>query len=99
MQNDGTYQKQIDVINAASLSGNVNITDKWKIGYNLKFDIKELDLSYANLSVYRDLHCWEMSFNWVPFGGAKSWSFTINVKAPSLNSLKYEKQKDMRDYL
>lgn len=99
MQNDGTYMKQIDVINAASLSGNVNITDKWKIGYNLKFDIKELDLSYANLSVYRDLHCWEMSFNWVPFGGAKSWSFTINVKAPSLNSLKYEKQKDMRDYL
>lgn len=33
-----------------------------------------------------------MSFNWIPFGGQKSWSFKINVKAAMLNSLKYEKK-------
>ena len=96
---DGNYVKTINKINAASFSGDVNITPKWKVGYNLKFDLNNFDLTYANLSIYRDLHCWEMRLVWVPFGGAKSWSFTVNVKASALNSLKYEKQKDMRDYL
>ena len=51
----------------------------------------------GNLSVYRDLHCWEMRFNWIPIGSYKSWNFTINVKAQALKDLKYEKKKDYRD--
>ena len=98
LQQDGSYKKTTDKINALSLSGNVNVTDKWKVGYNMKFDLDKFDMTYANFSVYRDLHCWEMRFNWVPFGLAKSWSFSINVKASMLSSMKYEKQKDMRDY-
>ena len=93
MGKDGEYVKTTSIVNAASFSGDVNITKKWKIGYNLKFDLTTMDLTYANLSVYRDLHCWEMRFNWVPFGSAKSWMFTINIKSAALSSIKYEKQK------
>lgn len=97
---DGEYVKKITKVNTINLNGNVNITPKWKVTYNTSFDIQELELTYVNLSVYRDLHCWEMSFNWIPFGGHKSWSFTINAKAGMLNSLKYEKKEEsFRDSL
>ncbi|MDR2085110.1 MAG: LPS-assembly protein LptD [Bacteroidales bacterium] len=96
---NGEYEKQTTLVNAISCTGNVNITPKWKISYNLTYDLKALELTYAKLSIYRDLHCWEMSFNWIPFGGQKSWSFTINVKSSMLNSLKYEmKSEDYRNY-
>lgn len=91
---NGEIENDITKVSAVSLRGNVNMTPNWKVGYNLAFDLKELDLTYVNLSVYRDLHCWEMSFNWIPFGGQKSWSFKINVKAAMLNSLKYEKKNE-----
>ena len=55
-------------------------------------------LSYTNVNIIRDLHCWQMSFNWVPFGARQQWSFKINIKASMLKDLKYEKKRDFRDY-
>lgn len=91
---NGEIEDDINKVSAVSLRGNVNMTPNWKVGYNVAFDLKELDLTYVNFSIYRDLHCWEMSFNWIPFGGQKSWNFKINVKAGMLNSLKYEKKNE-----
>jgi len=45
------------------------------------------------------LHCWEMWFEWVPFGWQKGWKFHINVKAPVLQDLKWEMKEDFRDNL
>jgi len=90
----GVYEKQIDITNNLALHGNVSITPKWKVGYNLHYDINKLKMTYADLSIYRDLHCWEMRINWTPIGDRKGWNFTINVKAGMLNSMKYEKKSD-----
>ncbi len=38
------------------------------------------------------------SLNWIPYGGYKSWSFTIRAKSNILRDLKYERKKDFRDY-
>ncbi len=80
-----------------NFSGDVNLTKKWKIGFSGGYDIKVKDFTYASFDVYRDLHCWEMRFNWIPFGWRQSWSFTINVKASMLKDLKWDKKKDYRD--
>ena len=46
------------------------------------------------------MHCWEMSFNWIPFGYRKGWGFTINVKAAVLKDvLKYNRPNDYRNNL
>ena len=50
--------------------------------------------------IHRDMHCWEMSFNWIPIGYRKGWSFSINVKSSTLRDvLKYKKEKDFRDFM
>ncbi len=86
-----------DYTQTANFSGEVNLTKKWKIGFSGGYDLKAKDFTYASFDVYRDLHCWEMRFNWIPFGWRQSWSFTINVKASVLKDLKWDKKKDYRD--
>jgi hypothetical protein len=79
-------------------NGQLNITPKWKISLTTGWDFVHNELSYTSIDVYRDLHCWEMRFGWIPKGGQQSWNFSINVKASILQDLKLNKKKDFRDY-
>ena len=79
-------------------SGQLNITPKWKITLTSGWDFVHNEISYTSIDVYRDLHCWEMRFGWIPKGGQQSWNFSINVKAAMLQDLKLNKKKDFRDY-
>ncbi|MCK3686397.1 putative LPS assembly protein LptD [Maribellus sp. YY47] len=77
--------------------GNVSITEKWKMSMNTNFDIQAGEFSFTTFNLTRDLHCWAMSFNFVPFGFRKSYSFTINAKSSMLADLKVKKQKSHYD--
>ena len=85
------------VIQTLGVNGNVNLTPKWKVSVQTGWDFELKKLSYTSFTVYRDLHCWEMRFNWIPLGTYKSWNFSINVKASALQDLKLSKKKDYRD--
>ena len=61
------------------------------------YDLGTRKLTPASISISRDLHCWQMSFSWIPFGYHRSWSFNIGVKAASLADLKYDKSQSMYD--
>jgi len=84
-------------IQTLSFSGDISLTSKWKLGFRSGYDFELKDFSYTSFDIYRDLHCWEMRFNWIPMGFRQSWSFTINVKAAVLKDLKWDKKKDYRD--
>ena len=92
------YQRTENVIQTMGLSGNVSITSKWKVGFVTGWDFVKNDLSYTSISIYRDLHCWEMRFNWIPTGYRQSWNFSISAKASILQDMKLTKKKDFRDF-
>lgn len=77
--------------------GNLNLTDKWRLSMNTNFDIMAKEFSFTTFSVNRDLHCWSMAFNFVPFGYMKSYSFTINAKSSMLKDLKLQKRQSHYD--
>ena len=85
------------IVQTLALSGQANITPKWKVTFRSGWDFTNSKISLTSFSIYRDLHCWEMRFNVIPFGPRKSWNFSINVKASILQDLKYNKKKDFRD--
>lgn len=91
------YHYQHDVVQTLSITGNFNLTEKWKVVFSTGYDFMNRGMSYTSIDIYRDLHCWEMRFNWVPFGYYKSWNFTINIKASALKDLKYEKRRSYLD--
>lgn len=96
-EDDAIKRHNGNIIQTLNVSGDINITKKWKIGFTTGYDFTQKDLSYTSLDIYRDLHCWEMRFNWIPFGTRKGWSFTINVKASVLQDLKYNMKRDFRE--
>ena len=85
------------VVQTLSLRGDISLTKNWKITFTTGYDFQSKAMSYTSIDIHRDLHCWEMHFNWVPFGYYKSWNFTINVKAGMLHDLKYNKRNSYQD--
>jgi uncharacterized Rmd1/YagE family protein len=80
-----------------SVSGNVTLTKKTAITYTSGYDFTQKEITMTQIGITRDLHCWDMSFNWIPNGSMKMWNFTIRVKAAVLSDLKYERRKDYHD--
>lgn len=79
--------------------GDVNITEKWKVAFNSGWDFERKDFTYTSVSINRDLHCWELAINWVPFGPRQSYMITLNVKSPVLQDLKLNRRRDYYDVI
>jgi hypothetical protein len=75
-----------------SLNGDVKLSEKWKVAFTSGYDFVNKGLSYTTVSVNRDLHCWQMSFNIVPFGARQSYFFTLSAKSTLLQDLKLNKR-------
>ena len=84
-------------VQTLGLTGSINLSPKWKLSAQTGWDFESKKITYTSLTVYRDLHCWEMRFNVIPYGTYKSWNFQINIKASALQDLKLTKKKDYRD--
>ena len=69
-----------------------NLTTQWKISGNGGYDFKRKDFSYTTLEIFRDLHCWQMSIRWIPFGTRQGYFFNLNVKSSVLQDLKLAKR-------
>lgn len=94
------YSKSVNrpvISQAMTLSGNVSITKKMSATYTSGYDFTGKKITMTQIGISRDLHCWQMNFNWVPNGTMKMWNFTIRVKASVLGDLKYERRKDFHD--
>jgi hypothetical protein len=95
-----SYTKPKDeskIVQTVRASGDFSLSPKWKIGFNTGYDLDRKQFTTTNLSIYRDLHCWEMRISVVPFGSYKSYNFQINAKSSILTDLKYNKRKSWQD--
>lgn len=92
---NGNAKKTIN--QSLNMSGQLTLTDKWHMNMNTNFDVQALKFSFTTFSVTRSLHCWSMSFNFVPFGARKSYSFTLAASSAMLRDLKVQKQSSWRD--
>ncbi len=81
------------ITNTLNFNGDFNLTPKWKFTFNAGYDFKNNGLTPMNIAIYRDLHCWDMSVNWIPYGAYKSYSVTIKVKSSILQDLKLSKRQ------
>ena len=86
--NRSTLNNKVERFNIMA-TANISITKNWKLNWTGTFDAVKKDLVYQSISIYRNLHCWEMSFNWQP--SVDYYSFKINVKADILQDMKLTK--------
>jgi lipopolysaccharide assembly outer membrane protein LptD (OstA) len=81
-----------------NFNGDIRLTPKWKIGFNSGYDFKNKDLSFTRVNINRDLHCWELAFDWIPFGFRQSYTLTLRVKSPVLKDLKIDRKRNWFDF-
>ena len=75
---------------------NFQLTKNWKFTFASGYDIFNKQFTAPYVTIYRDLHCWEMSFNWVPTGSYRGFRFELKIKAPQLQDVKVTKQTNYR---
>ena len=79
-----------DITQSLLVNGDVSILERWKIGFDTGYDFVARELTPTTLNLYWDLHCWELTFNYIPFGFRRSFSLQINVKSGLLSDLKLQ---------
>lgn len=83
-----------------TINGGFNLTERWKVNVTsgLAFNtIKDIEPGYTTINIIRDLHCWQMSLNLVPFGTYRSFNFTLQVKSAMLQDLKLVRRRAYQD--
>ena len=70
-----------------SVSGSIKLTKALDINVNTGFDITKMKLSTTQVNATYDLHCFAITFSWVPNGQWESYSFRIAAKASALSDL------------
>ncbi|MEK6783549.1 MAG: putative LPS assembly protein LptD [Bacteroidota bacterium] len=90
------YQKAT-VTQALTFSGDISLSEKWKVVYNSGIDLEKKKFTQTNIAISRELHCWQFSLNWVPFGHFQSYSFHIGIKSALLSDLKLDRNRSFVD--
>jgi hypothetical protein len=68
-----------------------SLTKNWKFTLRGSYDFDQKEISAPQITIYRDLHCWEMNFTWNPLGRYSGFHFEIRIKAPELQDIKVTK--------
>lgn len=69
-----------------------NLAKNWKFGVRGNYDFQQEEFSAPQVTLYRDLECWEMNLSWNPIGRYSGFRFEIRMKAPELRDVKVTKR-------
>jgi len=81
------------------VNGNIELTDNWYLTLGqISYDFTNKRFVYPSIGLARDLHCWNMRFDWQPARG--TFNFLIAVKSPQIGGfLKYNYGRNQFDSL
>jgi LptD protein len=81
----------------AQFNGDLSLTPKWKINFSSGWDFVYKGVTLTNVGIMRELHCWDMSFNWTPIAGnnlrSSNYMFTLQPRSSLLRDLKLSRRR------
>jgi len=80
-------------VQTLAFNGDISFTKRWKVVGDMSFDLKEMKATNARFALTRDMHCWALSFNWIPLGGNKSFLFSIRSTSQLFRDAKIDIRK------
>jgi len=97
--NDRVWREYAAIIRQTfNVSGNINLTDNWRIAFTSGYDFTHRQISQTTFNVVRDLCCWTMTFTWAPFG-LTFWEFGIRLNSNMLGDvMKYDRRRTHREF-
>lgn len=87
-----------DFTSNINFNGSFNLTSKWNFSANGFFDIDTKKLQSFQMSINRDMHCWQLSISVTPVGLYRFFSFSISPKSPLLQDLKINRSRSFQNF-
>lgn len=87
-----------DVNSNINFSGSFNLTPKWNFSSNGYYDFTTHKLQTFQMSINREMHCWQLSINVTPIGIFRSFNFSISPKSSVLQDLKINRTRYFSSY-
>jgi hypothetical protein len=98
-------QDTLSIKQAFTFTGDVTLFKYWAISFNSGYDMSNAryqdlqfkdfgwrDFTTTTLGLHWDLHCWEFSMTYVPFGIRRSYMVQLNIKSGLLQDLKLQQR-------
>jgi hypothetical protein len=85
-----TYVFGQDARKSAVLNANnirFNLTPKWSVSTRIGYDFIEKDLTPSQFSLRRTMVCWDLSFQFNPFGDFQYYMFRLSLSGGQIQSL------------
>ncbi len=85
-----TYRPGDDANQIATLNANniqFNLTPKWSVSTRIGYDFIEKELTPAQFRLSRQMVCWNLSFQFNPFGDFQYYSFRLSLTSGQISSL------------
>jgi hypothetical protein len=77
-------------VQTLAFQGDVSFSKRWNLATNINVDLKTQRVTNMNLSLNRNMHCWALSFYWIPIGGNKSFLLSIRNTSNLFKDAKLE---------
>ena len=90
----GIARRNYSRTDIANFTGSLTVTPKWNVTFTSGIDLAKQTISATQLGFTRDLHCWQLTMSWIPFGAYKYYSIELRVKSGFLQDLKLNKRKE-----
>lgn len=78
-------------IQSIGIIGSAAITEKWSVNVNSGYDFMSKKVTLTSIGILRNLHCWELGINIVPFGQAQRITVQFGFVASMLQDVKVER--------
>ena len=85
--------RDFNQIQTLSANGDISFTKRWKIAGTINFDIQTAKVTYTTLTLTRNMHCWNLMFNWIPIGQNQSFLFSLRSTASMFKDAKLDLRK------
>jgi hypothetical protein len=67
-----------------------SLTETWSLNTSGGYDFINKEFNIPQMNLVKDLHCWELIFNWTPIGRNNGFYLKLGIRTPQLKDLKYE---------
>jgi len=79
--------------NTLTIMADISITPNWKIGATTFVDATAGKVANTRIDLFRNIHCWNVSFNWTPIGTNKSFLISLRGNGSMLSNAKLNLRK------
>ncbi|NTX00099.1 MAG: LPS-assembly protein LptD, partial [Geobacteraceae bacterium] len=82
LQTDKSKPLEPESVSLLNVSAKTALSKNWQIAMNTGYDLQNGKLVLPIFQISRNLHCWQMNVQWIPFGQFRSYAVEIGLKVP-----------------